>query len=233
MADNTLEVPTPELPFWMDGKASRTLCRAAQTFFQLLGEAAIWPARQCNPMECTPDVLDIIAWQRCVARYPGEPERLYRLRVAHAYANARDAGQTAGWGRIFQRLELGGVALRERVPGQDWDRVGIAINDDAFSDQQNVLEIIIEDYGRTCRRYYFDSRIPLPLWGAAGAFDEHHETLAAARDERAFAGLSAGAAAFGGQYETFAAARDEGVLAGIAQDAAAFGHHTELQEVHA
>ena len=207
MADDTPKVPTPTLPFWMDGEEARKICRAARAFFQRLGEAAIWPARQCNPLECTPEVLDIIAWQRCVTRYPGEPERLYRLRVAHAYANARDAGQTAGWARIFERLELGDVTLRERVPGQDWDRVGILADDSQFPDQQNVLEIIVEDYGRTCRRYYFESRIPLPLWGNVGAFEEHHETLVATRDERA--------------------------LAGIVTGAATFAHHTELMEARA
>lgn len=206
MADDTPLLPAAELPFWMDGEESRKLCRAARTFFQRLGEAAIWPARQCNPMECTPEVLDLIAWQRCVTRYPGEPERLYRLRVTHAYANARDAGQTVGWGRIFERLELGGVTLRERVLGQDWDRVGIVADDSQFPDQQNVLEIIIEDYGRTCRRYYFDSRIPLPLAGNVGVFDHHHGTLTAVRDERAIAKLTPGAAAF--------------------------EHHSELLEVH-
>ena len=123
--------------------------------------------------------------------YPGEPSRLYRLRVKYAYANARDSGQTAGWGRIFERLELGGLSLAERVPGQDWDRVGIIADDSQFPDQQNVLEIIIEDYGRTCRRYYFDSRIPVPALAHVGRFSWHQETVEAAMSTRAIADAGA------------------------------------------
>lgn len=202
MHDDQSRVPDPHLSFWMNGEEARKLCRGARTFWQRIADAAIWPAQQLNPLECALPILDIIAWQRCIARYPGEPERLYRLRVTHAYANAVDAGQTAGWGRIFKRLELGDVVLEERVLGQDWDRVGIVCDDSQFPDQQNVLEIIIEDYGRTCRRYYFVSRVPLPLWGHAGQFEEHHETLEAARSERYDAPLSMGLFTFEHNAET-------------------------------
>lgn len=178
--DDQTRVPDPKLSFWMGGERARALCRAARNFWQRIADAATWPARQLNPLECSPPILDLIAWQRCIARYPGEPERLYRLRVAHAYANAVDAGQTAGWGRIFRRLELGEVQLEERVPEQDWDRVGIVCDDAQFPDQQNVLEIIVEDYGRTCRRYYFVSRIALPSSVGCALFDLDHNTVCAA-----------------------------------------------------
>ena len=205
MNDDTTRVPKPSLSFWMDGQEAQKLCRAARTFWQKVADAAIWPARQCNPLECSLPILDLIAWQRCIARYPGEPERLYRLRVAHAYANAVDAGQTSGWGRIFRRLELGAVGLEERVPGQDWDRVGIVCDDSQFPDLQNVLEIIVEDYGRTCRRYYFVSRVGLPLWGHAAQFEEHHETVEAARSERYDTLLTLGLMIFDHNAETMEA----------------------------
>ena len=190
MSDNS-KLELPEVSFWMNGPNAQALCKAAQLWFQRLGDAAIWPARQFNPMTCSLPVLDLLAWQRGVARYSNEPERLYRLRVTHAYANARDSGQTAGWGRNFERLELGGLALAERVPGQDWDRVGIIADDSQFPDQQNVLEIIIEDYGRTCRRYYFDSRIPVTALAHVGRFSWHQETVEAARSTRAIADAGA------------------------------------------
>ncbi len=195
MSDDT-KLDLPEVSFWMNGANAQALCKAAHLWFQRLGDAAIWPARQFNPMTCSLPVLDLLAWQRGVARYSNEPERLYRLRVTHAYANARDSGQTAGWGRIFERLELGGLSLAERVPGQDWDRVGIIADDSQFPDQQNVLEIIIEDYGRTCRLYYFDSRIPIPALAHVGRFSWHQETVEAAMSTRAIADAGARLAVF-------------------------------------
>lgn len=184
------------LTFWMNGAESTKLGKAAHAWFSMLGKAAAWSLNNRDPMTCDERTLSLLAWERCVRRYPGEPERLYRLRVTHAYANARDSGQTAGWGRIFERLELGGLSLAERVPGQDWDRVGIIADDSQFPDQQNVLEIIIEDYGRTCRRYYFDSRIPIPALAHVGRFSWHQETVEAAMSTRAIADAGARLAVF-------------------------------------
>lgn len=184
------------LSFWMNGAESTKLGKAAHAWFSMLGKAAAWSLDNRDPMTCDERTLSLLAWERCVRRYPGEPERLYRLRVTHAYANARDSGQTAGWGRIFERLELGGLSLAERVPGQDWDRVGIIADDSQFPDQQNVLEIIIDDYGRTCRRYYFDSRIPIPALAHVGRFSWHQETVEAAMSTRAIADAGARLAVF-------------------------------------
>ena len=179
------------LSFWMNGAENSKLGKAAYAWFSLLGKTAAWSLDNRDPMTCDERTLNLLAWERCVRRYPGEPERLYRLRVKYAYANAKDSGQTAGWGRIFERLELGGLSLAERVPGQDWDRVGIIADDSQFPDQQYVLEIIIEDYGRTCRRYYFDSRIPIPALAHVGRFSWHQETVEAAMSTRAIADAGA------------------------------------------
>lgn len=69
--------------------------------------------------------------------------------------------------------------------------MGIIADDSQFPDQQNVLEIIIEDYGRTCRRYYFDSRIPIPALAHVGRFSWHQETVEAAMSTRTIADAGA------------------------------------------
>ena len=74
--------------------------------------------------------------------------------------------------------------------------MGIIADDSQFPDQQNVLEIIIEDYGRTCRRYYFDSRIPIPALAHVGRFSWHQETVEAAMSTRAIADAGARMAVF-------------------------------------
>lgn len=170
------DTPSLKLPFWMEGAETGALAAAAREWFSRLGQAATLPARQLDPLTCSGDVLDLLAWQRNVTRYKGEPERAYRLRVAHAYANARDAGGGAGWRRIFQRLEVGAVTLEERIGGQDWDVVGVVLSDDDQSNHQSLVEIIIEEYGRTCRRYTIVARAHESASVCAGAFDNDHST---------------------------------------------------------
>ncbi|MFQ9364192.1 MAG: phage tail protein, partial [Bilophila wadsworthia] len=131
------DFPEIKIPFWMDGKHTRTLARASRRWWEEVGDWARFPLKQLDPMTCTDRMLDLMAWQRGVTRTVGEADRLYRLRVKHAYANAKDAGQVAGWERIFRRLELGKVAQEERQDGQDWDVIGIGIDDSAFPDVQN------------------------------------------------------------------------------------------------
>lgn len=171
----------PSLPFWMAGDKASRLAAAAHEWFVRLGQWAATPAKHLDPLTCSPSVLDLLAWQRNVTPYAGEPERLYRLRVAHAYANARDAGSVAGWRRIFQRLELGGVSLEERAADQDWDVIGVVVDDARMPDQQNVLELIVDEYGRTCRRYRFISRTSHAARVSAGYFDNDHSTVHATR----------------------------------------------------
>lgn len=174
------ELETPKLPFWMEGTQTKALASAARSWFGKLASGATLPARQLDPLTCTGTVLDLIAWQRGVIRYRGEPERSYRLRVAHAYVNARDAGSVEGWRRIFQRLEVGNLDLHERMEGQDWDVVGIVLDDAALAAHQRLVEIIIEEYGRTCRRYRLVSRLHEGVSVRLGSFDHDHMTVCAA-----------------------------------------------------
>lgn len=173
------DAPTIKLPFWMEGAETGALSAAALEWFSRLGQAATLPARQLDPLTCSGVVLDLLAWQRNVTRYKGEPDRAYRLRVAHAYANAKDAGSVAGWGRIFRRLEVGGINLEERMPGQDWDVVGVVLSDEDLAANQRLVEIIIEEYGRTCRRYRLISRRQADIAARISAFDHDHMTVCA------------------------------------------------------
>lgn len=197
-----MPLPPIRLPFWMGGEQASKLAAAAQVWFSRLGEVATWPARQLDPFTATLAVLDLMAWQRNITRYPGEPERLYRLRVAHAYANACDAGSVAGWKRIFRRLELGDVGLEERVPGQPWDVIGVVVDDASFPDRQNVLEIIVDEYGRTCRRYRFISRITKAVRVTACAFDDDHLTVSACSAAIPGVRLPVRAATFDNEHHT-------------------------------
>jgi hypothetical protein len=141
------------LPMWFDGSEAGKLKAAALAWFAQLGEWARWPLGQLDPETCSPGILDLIAWQRDIDRFDGEPLTLFRLRVKYAYANARDAGSAAGFKRIFQRLGIGYVELEERMPERDWDIVAIRLSDNQLAGNQDLLDVLIQKYGRTCRRY--------------------------------------------------------------------------------
>ena len=174
------DFPEIKIPFWMNGPHVRTLAGASRVWFGRLGEWAAFPLRQADPMTCSERMLDLIAWQRGVTRAAGEAERLFRVVGAPSPATAP---QIAGWKRIFKRLELGDIALEERKAGQDWDVIGIMMDDGSFPNYQNVLELIVADYGRTCRRYHFISRIPQRVAVRFVPFDDHHATICARSDE--------------------------------------------------
>ena len=77
--------------------------------------------------------------------------------VKYAYVNARDAGSTAGFQRIFERLGIGYMELQERIEGQDWDVIRLHITDNQIAGNEELLSIIVRLYGRTCRRYQITS----------------------------------------------------------------------------
>lgn len=206
MAD---EKSTPEaftLSFWMDGAENSKLGQAAHKWFSLLGKAASWGIVSRDPLACGNAALDMLAWERGIRRYAGEPERLYRLRVKYAYANGKDAGHVNGWKRILVRLELindeSELVLIERAAGQDWDIIGIEFDDARASALQTVLELIINEYGRTCRRYRFISRIVQGVAVHVATFDEDHNTALAVWGEDITAAASMSAGVFDNDHNT-------------------------------
>ncbi len=185
------DFPSFNLPFWIDGTEARKLADAARTWFSRLGVWAELPLSQSDPLSCTERVLVLLAWQRGIERVAGETDRSYRLRVAHAYANGRDSGQVEGWKRIFQRLELGTPELEERVPGQDWDVIDVLVPDEEMGPNQSVIEWIVDEYGRTCRRYRIVSRIPASMAVGCGRLDSGQDTRLTSIQTRATALMGA------------------------------------------
>ncbi|WP_241000450.1 phage tail protein, partial [Pseudomonas viridiflava] len=108
---------------------------------------------QMDADTCHLTVLDLLAWQRDITRFKGEPEGLYRLRVKYAFINSVDAGSTAGLKRILERLGVGYVEIQERMPERDWDVVLLTLSDSQLSENPDLLRVLIRQYGRTCRRY--------------------------------------------------------------------------------
>ncbi|NKF27030.1 phage tail protein [Pseudomonas sp. BGM005] len=167
------------LPFWLGGKELEKLTAAAQSWWEKVQDWLRWPLLQLDADTCHLTVLDLLAWQRDISRFKGEPESMYRLRVKFAFINAVDAGSTAGMKRILQRLGVGYVEIEERMPDRDWDVVLLRFSDTQLSQNPELLRVLIQQYGRTCRRYDFVTITPVPFRIALVDFNDDQQTLVA------------------------------------------------------
>lgn len=159
-----------KLPFWNSQGSTELLRKTAQGFWEKIEAGLRWSLTQTNPETCTLAVLNLMAWQRGIDRFKGEPLNLYRKRVRWAYANAADAGSTAGIKRIFIRLGVGYIEVDERTPARDWDIITLRMSDGQLAGNTELLKFIIETYGRTCRRYEFEVITPVQIALAVAEF---------------------------------------------------------------
>ena len=178
-----------ELPFWLDGAEASKLKATAQAWWESVEGWLRWPLLQMDAETCHLTILDLLAWQRDITRFRGESEALFRLRVKYAFVNAVDAGSVAGFQRIFLRLGIGTLRIAERQPDRDWDIVQLHLSDQQLSDNPALLDMIIHQYGRTCRRYEFVTTTPVSLAVAAYEFNNDHLTLVAKFDDTQSVGL--------------------------------------------
>lgn len=153
-----------KLIFWQNGDdeegtvSAVTYAGFINSWFLKVREWLQWPLQRLYLENAPLFFVDLVAWERNITRFTGEPERLYRLRVKYAYANAKDAGSTAGFKRIWQRLELGDVTITERSSLEDWDIVALGMDADAIAGNEILINLLIQKYGRTCRRYFLSSQ---------------------------------------------------------------------------
>ena len=168
-----------KLPFWLDGKELNRLRTASQSWWDRVEGWLQWPLLQMDAETCHLTVLDLLAWQRDISRFKDEPESLYRLRAKFAFINAVDAGSTAGLKRILQRLGVGYVEIDERLPDRDWDVVLLRLSDSQLSQNPELMRVLIQQYGRTCRRYDFVTITPVSLRIVAVDFNDDQQTLVA------------------------------------------------------
>ncbi|MEN9360646.1 MAG: hypothetical protein RL095_2181 [Verrucomicrobiota bacterium] len=183
-APNILGKPVTEreavaLPFWEGaGEFAKigNLCHAWWNMVQGWLEAL--PLQQ-DAATAPLLLVDLMAWQRDINRLAGEPESLYRLRVVHALANAQDAGSKAGFERIWQRLQIGYIGQLERNDATNWDVIQLEVSDGAISQNGALMDEIIRQFGRTCRRYTYTTVAPRGLVLRVFIFDNDTEFMVA------------------------------------------------------
>ncbi|AHF77565.1 Phage protein [Sodalis praecaptivus] len=156
MNDFVRKLAAVALPSWMNAGEPAKLLTAARAYWTQVYGWITWPLNQFDPLTCSASLLTLLAYDRDITRFDGEPLSLFRKRVAYAFVNAADAGSVQGFITIFDRLGIGYVELLERQPGIDWDVILVRVTDSQISDNTQLMLQIIRQYGRTCRRYQFE-----------------------------------------------------------------------------
>lgn len=180
------QLPAHSVPWWEDGetlpetnKEPAFLIRGIMGFWRQVHTWLLYPLAGNEPMNCSPSILDLLAWERDINRFDGEPMLIYRKRVKWAYLNAKDAGDIAGFKRIFERLGLGQCELYERQKNADWDVITVEVTDQDASNNQVLLTELIRHYGRTCRRYRFQVVYPQAATVHAARIDMSQQVFGA------------------------------------------------------
>ena len=180
------QLPESQAPWWEDGKTIADgvqepafLAKGIMAFWRRMRGWLLLPLAQQDPLTCSEAMLALIAWERDITRFKGEPLDLYRKRIKYAFINAQDSGEVAGFKRIFERLGIGWCELHERQEGAPWDVITIEVADSALTENQQLMETLIQHYGRTCRRYRFQVLYPAMGYLHAGRIDMGHQVFAA------------------------------------------------------
>ncbi|WP_145605763.1 phage tail protein [Yersinia intermedia] len=156
MPDFITRLKSLRLPSWMDKGEANKLLQVCRQWWQWVNGWLNWPLNQLDAATCAVPLLNVLAYQRDISRFNGEPLSLYRKRVQYAFINAADAGSVAGFIAIFERLGIGYVELLERQPDIDWDVILVRVSDSQIASNSDLLMQIIRQYGKTCRRYRFE-----------------------------------------------------------------------------
>lgn len=163
------------LPFWLNKGEIAKIAHLFEQWWQWAMIFVQFPFQTQDEERCNEAILNLIAYQRDVIRFDGEPLELFRKRVKYAYLNAKDAGSTAGFQRIFQRLGIGYVEQEERFDPINWDVIKLRVSDNQISRNPELLNLIIRQYGRTCRRYTFEVIINQPITLKCGEFNNEYQ----------------------------------------------------------
>ena len=170
------------LPVWL--KSGPEVTKLADAFGDYWDKVEGWiktPLSQLNAETCHVTVLKLMAYQRDVDRFAGEPDELFRKRVAFAVQNAQAAGSPAGFKEIFERFDLPLLGQIERDPEKDWDVITLWLGDSTITKNPELGQYLVRQYGRTCRRYQFllvDPTPPLSISSFSSSVERQHHHAA-------------------------------------------------------
>lgn len=170
-----------KLPYWLARPASELdkLRKGAVRFWQRLSDLLAFPAKQLDPMTAELTLVHLLAWERDIEQIPSETETMYRTRVKYALPFAKGAGSKQGWLDMFEKLGMPWVTIDERFSPVDWDVVNLQLLDTDLGERQNLIGYICRQYGRTTRRYQYDTIANMAVAAPPNTFDGDSEFVVA------------------------------------------------------
>lgn len=174
-----MQLPEFKLKHWMGKGEILKLAKALLGYWDRIKAVLEWPLQQLDPMVAPIEFVDLIAWQRDIERLPEEPEHIYRIRVSFAYSFASGGGSDVGWEDMFDKLGYPHITIDERLSYYPWDVVSVKVNDGDINDVPGLMDAIVRQYGRTCRRYSFDVTMKATMHIGVAEFSHTHETYSA------------------------------------------------------
>lgn len=171
-----LKIPEINLRYWMGRGEIAKFARAMRNYWKHVKAAFEMPLQQHDPLIAPMAVVYVLAWQRGVEKLGQEPESLFRVRVAHAYGFSRDAGSVSGWEDMFEKLGYPHITQDERLANVDWDVINLKIQDGDLTHVPKLLDTVIRQYGRTCRRYQYTSYVEMPLAARSKTIEAQYAT---------------------------------------------------------
>ena len=136
-------------------------------------------AERLSPLLPDIEFVDLMAWQRDIERLPKEPEHIYRIRVNFAYAFATGGGSEVGWETMFDQLGYPHIEIDERLNYYPWDVVSVKVRDSDLNEVPGLMDALVRQYGRTCRRYSFDVTTVAYPHVSVTEFSNTHESYSA------------------------------------------------------
>ncbi|EAP92916.1 phage tail protein [Vibrio splendidus] len=171
-----MKIPEINLRYWMGRGEIAKFARAMRNYWGHVKAAFEMPLQQHDPLIAPMAVVYVLAWQRGVEKLGQEPESLFRVRVAHAYGFSRDAGSVSGWEDMFEKLGYPHITQDERLANVDWDVINLKIQDGDLTHVPKLLDTVIRQYGRTCRRYQYTSYVEMPLAARSKTIEAQYAT---------------------------------------------------------
>ncbi|CAM2738585.1 hypothetical protein [Pseudoalteromonas distincta] len=154
-----------KMPYWLARPKSELdkLRQAAVIYWQRVADILAWPAKQLDPMTAELELVSLLAWERDISQIPNETELMYRTRVKYALQFAKGAGSKEGWYFMFEKLGTPWITIDERVSETDWDVVSLQLLDSDLAERNKLIDSTCRQYGRTTRRYQYDTIASMPL----------------------------------------------------------------------
>ncbi len=166
-----------KLPYWLARPFSEVnkLRKACIAYWEKVQTTLDWVNQQLDPMTAELAIVHLLAWERDIEQLPNETEQLFRIRVKYALMFAKGAGSKQGWYAMFEKLGTPWITIDERFSDTDWDVVNLQVLDSDLSERDDLLGHICRHYGRTTRRYQYDTIASMPLVAPPQEFNQ--ETL--------------------------------------------------------